>query len=159
MNDKTVNSVFCAWKTAIKLAWGVHRGCRTYLLQSVLAPGIPSMRVKLLTCFLGFFHSLLSSPSEEVSVVARLAARDVRSSVGSNLAIIRDETKLDPWMLNKTTLSSTMTKIETAEPEDEDKWRISYLVSLHDQRLYHKYTADSQSEDRLSELIDSLVRN
>ena len=33
-------------------------------------------------------------------------------------------------MLNISTLSSTITTIETAEPKDEDQWRISYLASL-----------------------------
>ena len=39
--------VFAAWRTGIKLAWGVHRGCRTFLLQTVLAPQLTSLRVIL----------------------------------------------------------------------------------------------------------------
>ena len=80
--------VFSAWRTGHKLAWYVHHGCRTYLVQTVLAPHVTSLRVNILTRFRGFFRSPLDSPSWEVVVVARLAARDVRSTVGSNLRMI-----------------------------------------------------------------------
>ena len=89
--------MFSAWQTGHKLAWGVHRGCRTYLLQHVLAPHVTGLRVQILCRFRGFFRSLLASPSSELAVVARLAARDVRSSVGANLALIQRETGLNPW--------------------------------------------------------------
>ena len=69
--------VFAAGRTGHKLAWGVHRGCRSYLLQRVLAPHVTSLRVQIICRFRGFFRSLLASPSGEVAVVARLAARDV----------------------------------------------------------------------------------
>ena len=36
------------------------------------------------------------SPNRAAAVVARLAARDMRSTVGANLALIRQETGLDP---------------------------------------------------------------
>ena len=39
--------------------------------------------------FFDFFWSLLDSSSPEVSVVARLAASDLRSSVGANLDLIQ----------------------------------------------------------------------
>ena len=81
--------VFAAWRTGHKLAWGVHRGCRSYLVQQVLAPHVTSLRVQTLCKFRGFFRSLLASPSNEVAVVARLATRDLRSSVGANLALGR----------------------------------------------------------------------
>ena len=56
-----------------------------------------SLRVQILCRFQGFFRSPLTSPSSEVAVVVRLTARDVRSSLGANLALIRRVTGLDPW--------------------------------------------------------------
>ena len=150
LRGKCVQSVYSSWKTAIKLAWGVHRGCRSYLLQSVLAPGVPSMKVKLLTRFLGFFHSLLSSPSKEITVAVRLAARDVRSNLGSNLAWIREETNMDPWSINKSTLRSLLTLVETETPTEADQWRVPYLASLLDQRLYYHYNAHNEMETIMS---------
>ena len=59
-----------AWKTSHMLAWKVHRGCRTYLVQEVLALHVPTIRAGLLSGLHSFFLSLLASPSHEVSVVA-----------------------------------------------------------------------------------------
>ena len=117
------------------------------------------MKVKLLTRFLGFFHSLLSSPSKEIAVAVRLAARDVRSNLGSNVEWKREETTMDPWSINKSTLRSVLTLIETEMPAEADAWRVQYLASLLDQRLYHHYNSNKEMEARLSELIDSLVIN
>ena len=95
LRGKECRSVFSARKKSVKLAWGVPRGCRTYLLQQVLAPGVISLRVKLLTRFLGFFQNLVDNVSYEVSVVSRLAARDIRTNLGSNVSLIREDTQLD----------------------------------------------------------------
>ena len=90
-NDKEFEMICSAWRTGVKLAWGVHRGCRTFLLQQVLAPEVTSLRVNLLLRFRTFFRSLLNSPSPEVQVAVHLAARYLRSPVGSNLALLRKE--------------------------------------------------------------------
>lgn len=47
LESKEVMSVISARKTGIKLAWGVHRGCRTYLVKNVLAPDLTSLRVNI----------------------------------------------------------------------------------------------------------------
>ena len=49
--------------------------------------------------FVGFFCSLITSPSSEVMVVAMLAARDVRNSLGKNLSLVRETTGLNLWMV------------------------------------------------------------
>ena len=79
-------------KTTQKLAWGVHRACRTYLVQEVLAPHVPPIRAGLLSRFHSFFQSLLASPSHKVAVVAQMAAWDARSSLGSNLGLLTERT-------------------------------------------------------------------
>ena len=101
-----------AWKTCVKLAWGVHWGCRPYLLQKVLAPGVQSLRVNLLLRFRSFFRSLLVSPSLEVQVAARLAARDIQSPVGSNLALLCQESGgLDPWTCSPGQLRAALLRL------------------------------------------------
>ena len=52
--------------------------------------------------------SLLAGPSHEVTVVALLAARDLRSSLGSNLALVREETGLDPWVAGRAELRAAL---------------------------------------------------
>ena len=90
-----------AWRTRHKLAWDVPRSCHTYLVQTVLAPHVASLRASLLHREVGFFHGLLASPSSEVTVAALLAARDLRSNVGANLALGREVDGLDPWLVGR----------------------------------------------------------
>ena len=146
-NDNEFGMICSAWRTSVKLAWGVHRGCRTYLLQQVLAPDVTSLRVNLLLRYRTFFRSLLASPSPEVQVAVRLAARDVRSSVGSNLA-------LQPGQLK-----AALLRAETVAVPEEDAWRIPYLRRLLIERTTHFYNADTQEEERVQSLINSLVIN
>ena len=159
LSSPEAEMVFAAWRTGHKLAWGVHRGCRSYLLQQVLAPHVTSLRVQILCRFRGFFRSLLDSPSSEVAVVARLAARDVRSSVGANLALIRRETGLDPWAVGPGHLRAALLEADRVEVPPGEEWRIPYLWRLLSERLQAHYSADTETEKRLQELINSLVIN
>ena len=65
------------------------------VLEEVLAPQVSNMKASLLSKFIGFFHSLITSPSNEVMVVAMLAARDLRSDLGKNLSMVRETTGLE----------------------------------------------------------------
>ena len=159
LSSPEAEMVFAAWRTGHKVAWGVHRGCRSYLLQQVLAPHVTSLRVQIVCRFRGFFRSLLASPSSEVAVVARLAARDVRSSVGANLALIRRETGLDPWAVGPGHLRAALLEADRVEVPPGEEWRVKYLWRLLAERLHAHYTADIETEERLQELIDSLVIN
>ena len=159
-NDNEFNMICSSWRTGVKLAWGVHRGCQTYLMQQVLAPGVISLRVNLLLRYRTFFRRLLESPSPEVQVPARLAARDLRSSVGSNLALIRKESGgLDPWTAGPGQLKKALSQNEIVPVPAGDAWRVPFLQRLLEERLQHFYTGDKLQEKRVQGLIDSLVVN
>ena len=151
--------VYSSWRTGIKLSWDVHWGCRTYLLQTVLAPGTVSMRVNILLRFRSFFRSLLESPSHEVQVISRLAARDIRSNLGSNLALLRENTGLDPWVVSPGHLRQELMSQEVAPVPAGDEWRAPYLQKLLDQRLQAFYSGEQGDQEMLSTLINSLVIN
>ena len=87
-----------AWRTGHRLAWDVPRHRCTFLVQAVLAPYDASLRASLLNSSVGFFRGLLDTPSNEVTVVALLAARAMRSSLGSNQALVQEESGLNPWV-------------------------------------------------------------
>ena len=101
---------------------------------------MPSLRVNLLARFRGFFRSLLHSPSLEVQVVARLAARDMRSTLGSNLELLREETGLDPWAASPAHLKEALIAAERAEIPRNEGWRIPFLQKLLQQRLASFYS-------------------
>jgi hypothetical protein len=148
-----------AWRTGHKLAWDVPRACRTYMVQEVLAPHVVSLRASLLSREIGFFRSLLASPSSEVTVLALLAARDVRSNLGSNLALVRDITKLDPWVEPQGALAAALEKADKRDVPEQDRWRLPYLQKLLAARLQAHYAADKVEVKRIQELINSLVIN
>ena len=148
-----------AYRTGHKLAWDVPRSCHTYLVDEVLAPHMASLEATLLSRFVGFFRSLVTSPSGEVMVLALLAARDLRSSLGSNLALVREKTGLDPWVAGSSELHSSLEAATTKKVPDQDFWRPQLLQQLLAARLQAHYRADGKEEERLAHLITSLVTN
>ena len=78
-----------AWRTRLKIAWDVPQACHTYLVETVLALHVGSLRSSLLNRPVGFFHGLLTGPCKEATVSALLAGRDKRSTIGANLAQMR----------------------------------------------------------------------
>ena len=151
--------VFAAWRTGHKLAGGLHQGCMSYLVQQVLAPHVTSLRVQILCKFRGFFRLLLNGPSCEVAVVARLATRDLRSSVGTNLALLRQKTGLDPLVIGPGHLRTALLAKDRVVVPDRDKLQVPYLERLLAERLQAFYAADTLAEERLTVLINSLVVN
>ena len=148
-----------AWRTGHKLAWEVPRSCHTYLVQEVLAPHVVNLNVSLLLKFVGFFRSLLASPSSEVVVVALLAARDLRSNLGKNLALVRETSGLDPWVAGPAQLRAALERAEVREVPKADFWRAGLLRRLLSEQLLAKYAANVEQEKRLEGLISSLVQN
>ena len=92
-----------------------------------------SLEARLLLNFVGFFKSLLNSPNKEVAVAARLASRDVRSSVGKNLVRIEQLTSLNPWLASKSQLQERLVQTLAVEVPAADAWRPA---------LFHKLLGD-----------------
>ena len=80
-----------------KLAWNVPRATHTYFLDHLLGVGFCHTRVDLLTRYSKFFARLLKSASSEVTILANILRRDVRSTTGKNLWNLSVETGLDIW--------------------------------------------------------------
>ena len=159
LRSREANMFTNAWRTTHKLAWDVPRHCRTFLVQTVLAPEDASMRASLLCRSAGFFHGLLTSQSREVVVMALLAARDMQSSLGSNLALVREESKLNPWVAGRGELRAALEAADRVPVPQQDKWRGPYLEKLLVLRLQAYYAGDKVEEKRLQDLICSLVKN
>ena len=87
---------FNTWNTCVKLAWGLPRNTHTYFLD-YLSGGLVSARVDILGRYLGFYRSLLSSPSREVTILARIVAKDIRSTTAKNLRLLELETDGMTW--------------------------------------------------------------
>ena len=110
----------------------------------------------MLAKYVNFFKSLRLSPSMEVSVLSHIVARDIRTTTGSNLALIREVTALDPWCCTGGQVRKVLGE-EQAEVPAQDEWRLVYLEKLLAQRGEWHYELRNTTE--LTELIDSLCVN
>ena len=152
LQSSKAEQLFKSWNTAVKLVWEVPRSTFTYLVEGYLAGEQISLRNQILSRYPGFFRGLLSSPSREVRLLARLVKDDPRSSTCRNLRYIRQMTGLQQaesfssWRV-KGALS--MKKV----PENE-KWRLGLLTTLISMRQ-DKYT-NVQDSKQLTAMIDSL---
>ena len=92
-------------------------------------------------------------------MAALLAARDLRSSIGSNLAVFREESGLTPWTYSMGQLRAALMLAEEVPAPPEDAWRVLYTGRLLEERLHYFYTADTKEEQRVQDILDSLVTN
>ena len=159
LSGKEAGMMMSAWRTGHKLAWDVPRNCHTYLVEEVLAAGVANLEASLLLRFHGFFKGLLASPSHEVAVVALLAARDRRSTLGSNLTHLREMTGLNPWTVGRSQLKTALELALRREVPVQDLWRPQLLQKLLSARSEAHYSADMVEEERIATLINSLVSN
>ena len=144
---------FNCWSTSVKLAWGLDRATKTYIVDNLLAGGLPSMRSSVLACFGNFYKGVERSTSLEVRTLATIAAHDVRSTTGTNLSSLIRETGCDPV---KDQLKVRETLLEHRCPvPDADAWRIPCLVKYLD--LKHRQEVLGSDTSRVEALIHSLV--
>ena len=158
LRGPAAESLYSSWNTNLKLIWNLPRNCHTYFIESVLAPGILSPRVTLMSRFLSFFHSLLSSPSTEVQVLSRLSAHDLRTTLGSNLAHAQAETGLDPWCYGGQRMKDELFRHNKSEVPPSDEWRLPLLEKLLFERLVTYYESNEGME-LMNTQLQSLVTN
>ena len=159
LNGEGASKLFNSWTTAVKLTWDVPRATRSYLVQQVLDAGFTPAKVDILTRYSGFFQNLRKSPSYEVSVMAGLAGRDLRTTTGRNLKLVHDLSGLDPWETSSAKLREELIRKLEIDVPPTDKWRAPYLSSLLKQRQMCYYQGDSESMKTISVLINSLCIN
>ena len=128
----------------------------TYFVDHLLSGDLSSAKVDIMVRYLKFFNGLLKSPTKEVLLMANLSARDVRTTVGKNLRYLQGESGKDPWITSPDELRQSLFSQKADAPEG-DRWRLSYLAKLLEDRGQHYY----ECKDTLnhSNLIDSLCIN
>ena len=159
LDSECVGSVLASWRTCVKLTWNVDRSCRNYFVDHVLAANSPPLISCLLSRFHKFFFSLLLSDSREVSVLARLSARDIRSNLGANLCLLKDTSGLNPWCTANHVMKKRLNEKCVREIPPNDHWRVPYLQKLLAERQWAFYNNKEDRKNGISALIDSLVKN
>ena len=122
----------------------------------MLACVISHIRDDLLARYVTFLRALRRSPSKEVSVLVNIVGRDIRTTTGSNLHLVRELSGLDPWCCTSTQVKKVLGE-KLREVPAQDMWRLSYLGKLLEQRgEAHHQMLDTRE---LTELIDSICIN
>ena len=159
LGSAAAKSYYAAQQVGLKLAWGVPRGTRTYLLQQCLAPGATSARAEIMARFCGFFSGLRNAPSAKVRTVALLCGRDLGTTTGRNIRVLEEASGLSVRLSTTRQVRKAVKEMEMVAVPPEDAWRVPYLRKLLEQRLQHHYSADKENEDRVQQLVDSLCVN
>ena len=121
-------------------------------MEDHFAANQPSLRNQVLSRYPGFYRKLLSSPSREVSVLARMVSSDPRSSTCSNLKYLEELTGLAKpqfFSSERVKLALPVKKVPEAE-----QWRTGLMDKLMATRK-DKYLAVSDSK-RICAMVDSL---
>ena len=144
--------MFRCWKTCSKLCWDVPRGTHTYLVNNLLAVKLQPLRNQALSRYITFYRSLLSSPSKEVAVVARIVGRNSRTTTGLNLLNLRLETKLNPWTCSVKSFKDYF--LEAEEVPEMERWRLPLLEKYL--RIRDEQRVSCQDTEYIDGLISSL---
>ena len=83
--------------------------------------------------------------------MANMVDRNIRSTTGSNLSLVQEESGLDPWQCSPVEL-----KMEKVMVPVLDQWRVQYIATLFEQRQELHYVGAEEEEEELRELIDNL---
>ena len=78
---------------------------------------------------------------------------------GKNLRLAQDISHLNPWNTPYGKLKQALVSAETVEVPLMDRWRLPYLCTLLAQRREAHNLVQEEEEERLEELINSLVYN
>ena len=91
--------------------------------------------------------------------MANIAGRDLRSTTGSNLRVVQDNSGLDPWVCSSAKLKIKLRQKEQVMVSTQDKWRVQYLCTLLAQRQELHYLGADEEKAKVADLIDSLCVN
>ena len=89
LDSAPVKQLTNCWNTCVKDVWGVPRSTHSVYTRW-LSGGQTSLRDDLLARWPKFLRSLLTGPSPEAAVVARMAAADARSTTASNNRLVEE---------------------------------------------------------------------
>ena len=159
LQGNMASQYYNSWKTCVKLAWGVPRGTHSYFLD-YLSGGLVSSRRDILGRYAGFYQSLLSSSKKEVIILARIVAKDIRTTTARNLRLIEQETGGLTWSTATSRIKQKLLECEPAVPREE-QWRIQFLGKLLENRdtMMYQGMEGSEEVELVQGLIDSLCTN
>ena len=118
LDSTAATQLMNCWGITVKDVWDVPRATHRVYARW-LSGQHTSFREDLLARWVKFYQSLITGPSPEVAVIARMAARDLRSTTGANNRLIRDSTGLDARTATSLQVRRELQQRETKMTEGE----------------------------------------
>ena len=157
LGSEKASQVYSGLDTAVKLAWSCPRWTRTFLLQQVLACGIPSAKTDILRRYGKFCRGLRASVCQEVRVMFNLVSRDLQCTTAKNIKFVESSAEVELWTAGSGKLKEELQKNHLVDIPTQDAWRVPYLGTLLMQLQQAKHLAQEDKVKDIQDLIDSLV--
>ena len=139
------------WSTAVKDVWGLPRSTHTVHARW-LSSGHSSLREDLLCRWPKFLRSLLTGPSPEAAVVARMAASNARSTTAANNRLILDCTQQSAWTATPGQVRAAL-RAQEAMTEQQLETAAQLGQALQDRdRLYRVGQDTTAVQQRIEEI-------
>ena len=137
-------SAFKCWDTAVKLSWNcVPRTCHRWLVDSLLAGGLPSSRQHHLAMYAGFYRRLHTSAVPEVREMAYSCLSDMRSNTARNISRICKELGLE---VATVTPEAVRLAWQPRAGLPDDLWKIETLRAMLEEWLDEKARGTEEEE-------------
>ena len=130
------------WGTCVKDVWGLDRATHKVYARW-LGSGHSTIKEDLLSRWPKFFRSLLTGPSPEAAVLARVAAADRRTATAANNALILSATGLSAWTATGDQVRAELRSREPAMTDDEMTTAEMLLEALQQRAYLHTQCADT----------------
>ena len=130
------------WGTCVKDVWGLDRATHRVYTRW-LGNGHSLIREDLLSWWPKFFRSLLSGPSPEAAVLARVAAADMRTATAAKNALILSATGLSAWTATADQVQTELRSREPAMSDDETMTAEMMLEALQQRASLHTQCAET----------------
>ena len=131
------------WGVTVKDVWDVPRATHRVYARW-LAGQHSSFREDLLSRWVKFYQSLLTGPSLEVAVIARVAAEDLRSNTGANNRLILKETGLNARTATSTQVRQELKKREEPMTEEEEVDALELTRLLEERTIMTEQDIDTR---------------
>ena len=141
------NRLTNCWGTIVKDVWGLPRSTHRVFIPW-LSCGHSSTKEDLLSRWPKFYRSLLSGPSPEVAIVARMAAADIRSTTAANNKLIFDFTGIEASSVTTRQVRESFRQQEPVMSDRDQENAASMAAIIENRALLHQRGENTDHLDR-----------
>ena len=155
LDSPAASKLMNCWGVTVKDVWDVPRSTHRVYARWLSGQN-SSFREDLLSRWVKFYQSCLTGPSPEVAVIARVAAKDVRSCTGSNIRLILTATGLDARTATSLQVRHELQQREDNMSEEEQAVALELTHLLEERSRMIEQDGDTQLIEYCTQQINQL---